>query len=52
MHSIDNTISKSPCGSGKRLRNCHGNIVLDIINSGNLEIYKDNYRRIKNVGRI
>ena len=41
-----------PCGSGKRLRNCHGNIVLDIINSGNLEIYKDNYRRIKNVGRI
>ncbi len=41
-----------PCGSGKRLRNCHGKLVLDIINSENLKIYKENYRRIKDVGKI
>lgn len=40
-----------PCGSNKRLRNCHGNLILNVINGKDIEILKENYRRIENVGR-
>lgn len=40
-----------PCGSGQRIRNCHGKIIIDTINSNVIEILKDSYRRINDVGR-
>ena len=40
-----------PCGSGKKLRNCHGNIILEILNGDEIKVLKDNYRRMEHVGR-
>lgn len=40
-----------PCGSGKKLRNCHGNIILELLNGDEIEILKDNYRRMKRCGK-
>lgn len=40
-----------PCGSRQKIRNCHGKVIRDTINSNVLEILKDNYRRINDVGR-
>lgn len=37
-----------PCGSGKRLRNCHGKKILDLYNSNELDVLKNTYRRLKN----
>lgn len=40
-----------PCGSGKKIRNCHGKLILDLLNSDEIEILRDNYRRMQYVGR-
>lgn len=40
-----------PCGSGKRIRNCHGKLILKLLNSDEIGILRDNYRRMQNVGR-
>ena len=40
-----------PCGSGKKIRNCHGELILELLNNDEIEILKDNYRRMQNVGR-
>lgn len=39
-----------PCGSKRKMRDCHGRLILKILNSDEIEILKDNYRRMKNVG--
>lgn len=40
-----------PCGSGKKIRNCHGKLILELLNSDEIEILKDHYRRMQYVGR-
>ena len=40
-----------PCGSGKKIRNCHGKLIQEILSSNEIEILKHNYRRMQNVGR-
>lgn len=40
-----------PCSSGKKLRNCHGDIILELLNGDEVEILKDNYRRMKRCGK-
>lgn len=40
-----------PCGSGKKIRNCHGKLIQEILSSNEIEILKHNYRRMQNVGK-
>ena len=40
-----------PCGSGKKLRNCHGELIQKLLNDDEIEILKDNYRRMQYVER-
>ena len=40
-----------PCGSGKKIRNCHGELILELLNGDEIEILKDNYRRMKRCGK-
>ena len=40
-----------PCGSGKKIRNCHGKLILELLNSDEIKILKDHYRRMQYVGR-
>lgn len=39
-----------PCGSKKKIRNCHGELILKVINGKDLNILKENYRRMNYVG--
>lgn len=41
---------KCPCGSNKKIRNCHGELISKILNSSELDVLKENYRRMQNVG--
>jgi len=39
-----------PCGSNRKIRDCHGELIRKILNSNEIEILKENYRRMQNVG--
>ena len=40
-----------PCGSYKKIRDCHGKSIIKILNSGEIDVLIDNYRRMQDVGR-
>lgn len=40
-----------PCGSKRSIRNCHGKLIREIMNSQDIEVLKENYRRMNDVGR-
>jgi SEC-C motif len=40
-----------PCGSKKKIRNCHGHLIFEVINSKDFEILKEHFRRMNYVGR-
>lgn len=42
---------KCPCGSNRKIRNCHGELIRRILNSNEIDVLKDNYGRMQNVGR-